>query len=123
MPMPVSLTVIAASCAFEEAATEHKGLVDDLRDVEKLIAAEMAGRTDQFRTIEGAEAPLTPTSPNRPFLLVMVLAAGCSESSTPDSNTQVFQTVNEVAAARRAQQQKNWKQFVTLAVTETLPKD
>src|SRR5947209_10274673 len=43
-------------------------------------------------------------------LLVMVLAAGCSEPSTPDSNTQVFQTVNEVAAARRAGQQKNWKQ-------------
>ena len=40
----------------------------------------------------------------------MVLAAGCSEPSTPDSNAQVFQTVNEVAAARRAQQQKNWKQ-------------
>ncbi|HEV8607698.1 MAG TPA: hypothetical protein VGQ99_20350, partial [Tepidisphaeraceae bacterium] len=47
----------------------------------------------------------------KPLLLILLplsLLIGCAET-TPDTNTQVFQTVDEVAAARRAQQQKDWK--------------
>jgi hypothetical protein len=43
-------------------------------------------------------------------LFLLVLPLGCTEPATPDTNTGVFRTVDEVAAERRAQQQKNWKQ-------------
>jgi len=54
-------------------------------------------------------------------LLALVLAAGCSDSTPPDSNTQVFQTVDEVAAARRAGQQKTWKQTALDVMREERP--
>src|SRR5689334_11708347 len=44
------------------------------------------------------------------IIVVLALVSGCSEPATPDTNTHVFQTVDQVAAARKAQQQKNWKQ-------------
>jgi capsular exopolysaccharide synthesis family protein len=62
--------------AHDEASREHKGLLGDLREIEKLIAAEEGGRTDQFRTIEAAETPLVPVAPNRVVLLAGALLAG-----------------------------------------------
>lgn len=43
-------------------------------------------------------------------VFAVILTAGCSEPATPDSNTQVFRTVEEVAAERKAAQERNWKQ-------------
>jgi len=54
-------------------------------------------------------------------LLVMILAAGCTEPTTPDSNTQVFRTVDAVAAARQTQQQKTWKQSAIDVLREERP--
>ena len=45
-----------------------------------------------------------------PVIVLIALLAGCSEPATPDTNTHVFKTVDEVAAERKAAQQKNWKQ-------------
>lgn len=43
------------------------------------------------------------------FLLILcTFATGCADNA-PDSNVEVFQTVNEVAAARRARQVQIWK--------------
>jgi capsular polysaccharide biosynthesis protein len=62
--------------AHEEASAEHKALLQELRDVERLIALEEAGRTDQFQTIDPAEldAARFPVSPKRPMLLAAALA-------------------------------------------------
>src|SRR2546426_1043007 len=39
----------------------------------------------------------------------LFLLCGCASEATPDSNTDVFKTPDEVAATRRAQQQQSWK--------------
>jgi len=54
-------------------------------------------------------------------IVAIVLVSGCSEPATPDTNTQVFQTVDEVAASRKAQQQKNWKQTASEVMKEERP--
>jgi hypothetical protein len=54
------------------------------------------------------------------ILLPFSLLIGCTET-TPDTNTQVFQTVDEVAAARRAQQQKDWKAAAIDVLREERP--
>src|SRR5437762_2197534 len=57
------------------------------------------------------------------FLSVVFIAllAGCTEPATPDSNIQVFRTVDEVAAERKAAQQKNWKQSAIDVLKEERP--
>jgi uncharacterized protein involved in exopolysaccharide biosynthesis len=88
--------------AAEEASAEHKGLLNDLHDVEKLIAAEEAGRTDQFRTIEAAEAPLLPAGPKRGVYLALALAAslgaGFGVAYLVDSRRRGYRTFAEVEA-------------------------
>jgi hypothetical protein len=41
-------------------------------------------------------------------LLLLVIAAGCADNA-PDANVEVFQTVDEVATARRARQVQIWR--------------
>lgn len=60
---------------FDEASSEQRGLLRDLHDVEKLIQTEEAGHTDQFQTIEAAEAPILPAAPNRPLLMAAAFLA------------------------------------------------
>src|SRR5690349_7151299 len=48
----------------------------------------------------------------RPTTLLFCAAlalAGCEGANTPDANTQVFQTLQDVAGQRRQQQQTVWK--------------
>lgn len=54
------------------------------------------------------------------LLLVVLLLAGC-ESPTPDSNTEVFRTVDETLSARRAQQVRRWKESATALVQRDRP--
>jgi hypothetical protein len=54
-------------------------------------------------------------------VLALILAAGCTEPTTPDSNTEVFKTVDQVAAQRRAAQEKNWKQSTVEVLRDERP--
>jgi hypothetical protein len=58
----------------DEVLTEYKQVLGDLRDVEKLVKAEDAGRADHFRTLEAATVPQVPSAPNRLLLLAAALA-------------------------------------------------
>jgi len=71
----VEASLVKLTAQQEEAAAEHKSLLNDLRNVERMLTAGRAGRADQFKTIEAAEAPLVPTFPNRPLLLAGALVA------------------------------------------------
>jgi hypothetical protein len=54
-------------------------------------------------------------------VVFIVLMIGCTEPATPDSNTHVFKTVDEVAAERKAAQEKNWKQSAMDVLREERP--
>jgi hypothetical protein len=53
-------------------------------------------------------------------LLVLTLATGCADNA-PDANTEVFRTVDEVAAARRARQQEVWKETAASIIQTERP--
>lgn len=77
--------------SYEDALAEQRALVGDLRDIEKLIATEEAGRTDQFRTIEAAETPLVPVGPNRLLYAALALAASLAGGFGAAYGLEMFQ--------------------------------
>jgi hypothetical protein len=65
---------------LEEKRDAHRALAGDLQSIVMFLDAERAGRTDQLRVIEPAEAPLYPAAPNRPLFggMAVVAALGLS---------------------------------------------
>src|SRR5215212_2733299 len=53
-------------------------------------------------------------------LVGILLVCGCSET-TPDTNTEVFKTPDEVMATRRAQQQESWKKTAIEVLKDERP--
>jgi hypothetical protein len=59
----------------------------------------------------------------KPFILCLIATAlcGCTDMPKPDSNTQVFKTIEQTDSARRSQQLQAWKSTAIAILQEIRP--